>query len=428
MKVSFFTLGCKVNQFETEAMIEILENDGFEIVESSKDTDVFIINTCAVTNESDRKSRQIIKKVKKLNNNAIIVAVGCSVQLNSEKIENETPVDIVIGTKHKSNIDKYIREYIEEKNKIFDVETLKKDEKFEELKINQVHGRTRANIKIQDGCRQFCSYCIIPYVRGPIRSRKKDNILDEVRKLANNNYKEIVLNGIHLLSYGEDLKNSESLIDIVEEIEKIDGIKRIRLGSLEPRITTEEFVKRLHNCSKICDHFHLSMQSGSDDVLKRMNRKYTTKEYEKGVEIIRKIFPKAGITTDVIVGFPGETEKEFEETYKFVEKIGFSKIHVFKYSPRKGTKAAEFDNQINGHIKIMRSKAMSQLGEELTNKFMNKFINDHVEVLFELKRNDKYFEGYTRNYLKVLSKSDININNSIMNIKIRDVVNDYLIV
>lgn len=428
MNVSFFTLGCKVNQFETEAMIEILENEGYRIIEPSENTDIFIINTCTVTGESDRKSRQMINRAKRLNKDSLVIAAGCSVQLNENKIEKEMPVDIIIGTKNKGNVAEYISKAIQEKKRIVKVDNFNKKENYEELKINNVHGRTRANIKIQDGCRQFCSYCIIPYVRGPIRSREKNNIIDEVKKLAQNNFKEIVLNGIHLASYGKDFNKSYGLIDLIEELNKIEGIKRIRLGSLEQGIITESFIERLSECEKMCDHFHLSLQSGSDTVLKRMNRRYTTKEYEEKVNIIRKYLPESGITTDIIVGFPQETEKEFEETCEFVNKIGFSRIHVFKYSPREGTKAAELKGQINGKIKSQRSKKLSILGNEISTEFMNKFVNKNVDVLFEIKKEDNFYEGYTTNYLKVLCKSDINIKNNILNLKIRDISKDYLIV
>ncbi len=428
MNVSFFTLGCKVNQFETEAMIEILENEGYKIIEPSENTDIFIINTCTVTGESDRKSRQMINRAKKFNKDSLVIAAGCSVQLNENKIEKEMPVDIIIGTKNKGNVAEYISKAIQEKKRIVKVDNFNKKENYEELKINNVHGRTRANIKIQDGCRQFCSYCIIPYVRGPIRSREKNNIIDEVKKLAQNNFKEIVLNGIHLASYGKDFNKSYGLIDLIEELNKIEGIKRIRLGSLEQGIITESFIERLSECEKMCDHFHLSLQSGSDTVLKRMNRRYTTKEYEEKVNIIRKYLPESGITTDIIVGFPQETEKEFEETCEFVNKIGFSRIHVFKYSPREGTKAAELKGQINGKIKSQRSKKLSILGNEISTEFMNKFVNKNADVLFEIKKEDNFYEGYTTNYLKVLCKSDINIKNNILNLKIRDISKDYLIV
>lgn len=427
MKVSFFTLGCKVNQFETEAMIELLEKEGFEVVEPSKDSDVFIVNTCAVTGESDRKSKQIIKKCKKINPNALVAAVGCSTQLNSKKIIKETDVDVVIGTKNKSSIGKLIKNKVDKDINTYKVDNFIPKEQYEELKISKVHKRTRANIKIQDGCRQFCSYCIIPFVRGPIRSRRKDDIVREIEKLARNNYKEVILNGIHISSYGEDLEESTTLADIIEEIEKIEGIHRIRLGSLEPRIINDKFMKRISNSSKLCDHFHLSLQSGSNTVLKRMNRKYTKEEYNEKVDIIRGYYPLGGITTDIIVGFPQETDSEFNETFSFIKKIGFSKVHVFKFSPREGTKAASLKGQIDGNIKNKRSKEITKISNEMAYNFMKKLIGMEIEVLFETKKNDNFFEGLTKNYLKVLHKSDINIVNDIKKIVIKNIKEDCLI-
>lgn len=427
MKVSFFTLGCKVNQFETEAMIELLEKEGFEVVEPSDNSDIFIVNTCAVTGESDRKSKQIIKRCKKINPNALVAAVGCSTQLNSKKIIEETDVDIVIGTKNKSIIGKLIRNKVDKDVNTYRVDDFTPKENYEELEISKIHKRTRANIKIQDGCKQFCSYCIIPFVRGPIRSRKKDDIIKEIKRLARNNYKEVILNGIHISSYGDDLDEMITIADIIEEIENIEGIQRIRLGSLEPRIINDKFIKRISKSSKLCNHFHLSLQSGSNTVLKRMNRKYTKEEYNEKVDIIRSYYPLSGITTDIIVGFPQETDNEFNETFSFVKKIGFSKIHVFKFSPREGTKAANFNGQIDGSIKNARSKEMTKLGDEMACNFMRKFINMELEVLFETKKSDDFFEGLTKNYLKVLYKSDINIVNDIKKIVIKNIKDDYLI-
>lgn len=425
--VSFTTLGCKVNQFETEAMTELLEKEGFEVLPTGEQSDIYIINTCAVTKESERKSRQFINKAKRINPNALVVAVGCSVQLNGEKLNKETDVDIIIGTKHKGNIGRLIKE------KLNDVE-IKPDvieefygrEDFEELKISTVHDKTRANIKIQDGCSQFCSYCIIPYVRGPIRSRKHDDIVEEIKKVAANGYKEIVLNGIHISSYGRDIQEQDALIKLIEAINEIEGIERIRLGSLEPKLITEDFVKRYSKLDKVCDHFHLSLQSGSDTVLQRMNRKYTTAEYKNNVGIIRKYMPEAGITTDIIVGFPGETEEEFNETLEFVKDIKFSRIHVFKYSVREGTKAAEMSNQVNDSIKAQRSKILIDLADSISNEFMKQFIGRKMPILVETEKKENLFEGYTTNYLKVLLKNDINIKNKIVDVPIKGVRNDYL--
>lgn len=425
--VSFTTLGCKVNQFETEAMTELLEKEGFEVIPQGEQSDIYIINTCAVTKESERKSRQFINKAKRINPNALVVAVGCSVQLNGEKISKETDVDIIIGTKHKGNIGKVIKEKLSDLEYTSeDIEEFYGREDFEELKISTVHDKTRANIKIQDGCSQFCSYCIIPYVRGPIRSRAHNDIVEEIKKVASNGYKEIVLNGIHISSYGKDIHEQNALIKLIEDINKIDGIERIRLGSLEPKLITEGFIERYSKLDKVCDHFHLSLQSGSDTVLNRMNRKYTTAEYKNNVEIIRKYMPEAGITTDIIVGFPGETDEEFNETLDFVKAIKFSRIHVFKYSVREGTKAADMDYQVEDSIKTHRSKILIDLGNSISKEFMNKFSGKTMNVLIETQNKENIFEGYTTNYLKVLMKSDNNIKNEIVNVRIKTIRNDYL--
>ncbi|WMJ76279.1 MULTISPECIES: tRNA (N(6)-L-threonylcarbamoyladenosine(37)-C(2))-methylthiotransferase MtaB [unclassified Sedimentibacter] len=424
--VSFTTLGCKVNQFETEAMTELLEQEGFVVVPQGELSDIYIINTCAVTKESERKSRQFINKAKRMNPEAVVVAVGCSVQLNGEKLSRETDVDIIIGTKHKSNIGKLIKERLKDIKYESQVEEFYGREDYEELKISTVHDKTRANIKIQDGCSQFCSYCIIPYVRGPIRSRSHDYIVEEVSKVASNGYKEIVLNGIHISSYGKDFHEQDALIKLIEDINEIKGIERIRLGSLEPKLITEDFVKRYSTLDKTCDHFHLSLQSGSDYVLKRMNRKYTAGEYQNNVELIRKYMPEAGITTDIIVGFPGETDEEFNETVEFVKAIKFSRIHVFKYSVREGTKAAEMKSQVNEALKSQRSRTLIDLADSFSRDFMKKFEGKTIPVLVETEKKENIFEGYTTNYLKVLLKSDINIKNKIVNAHIKCVKNDYL--
>ena len=426
-KVSFTTLGCKVNQFETEAMSELLEKEGFEVVQGNV-SDIYIINTCAVTNESERKSRQFINKAKRINPNAIVVAVGCSVQLHGEKISKDTTADIIIGTKNKGNIGKLLNEKIsnmEQKSEIL-IENFHGQECFEELKISSVHDKTRANIKIQDGCSQFCSYCIIPYVRGPIRSRNHDDIVKEVKDIAVNGYKEIVLNGIHISSYGKEIREQDALIRLIEDINRVEGIERIRLGSLEPNLITEDFIKRYSSLEKTCDHFHLSLQSGSNSVLARMNRKYTAEQYQNIVDLIRKYMPNAGITTDIIVGFPGETEEEFIETMEFVKTIRFSRIHVFKYSVREGTKAAEMNDQVDDTVKSQRSKILIELGEEISNEFIKRFVGKDVSVLVETEKKEHLFEGYTTNYLKVVLKSGINIKNQIVNIRVMNNRKDYL--
>ena len=425
--VSFTTLGCKVNQFETEAMTELLETEGFKVVPHGEISDIYIINTCAVTKESERKSRQFINKSKRINPNALVVAVGCSVQLNADKINKETEVDIIIGTKNKGNIASLIKDKLNNIEKTTDIDGFHGREDFEELRISTVHDKTRANIKIQDGCSQFCSYCIIPYLRGPIRSRNHEDIVEEVKRIAANGYKEIVLNGIHISSYGVDRKEQDAFIKLIEDIDKIQGIERIRLGSLEPNLITEEFIKRYASLNKVCDHFHLSLQSGSNSVLKRMNRKYTAEGYKKNVEIIRRYMPDAAITTDIIVGFPGETSEEFNETLEFVKAINFSRIHVFKYSIREGTKAAEMTDQIDDSVKSHRSKALIELGEDISNDFMKKFIGKNMSVLVETEKEENLFEGYTTNYLKVLLKSDITIKNQIVNVHVKNISKDFLL-
>lgn len=427
INVSILTLGCKVNQVESEAMMELFEEDGFVIIPPSEKSDIFVINTCAVTKESERKSRQLINKSKRMNPNSLVVAVGCSVQLHSKKISEETQVDMVIGTKNKGSVLKLVKDKMNSIKSENSIEAFKPKESFENLSISRVHDKTRANIKIQDGCSQFCSYCIIPYVRGPIRSRDKNEIVNEVKLLASNGYKEIVVNGIHISSYGRDLGIENALIDLVEELNNIESIERIRFGSLEPNIITEEFMSRLTKLDKVCDHFHLSMQSGSDTVLDRMNRKYTSEQYNNKVDIIRKYMPESGITTDVIVGFPGETEEEFQETFDFIEKIKFSRIHVFKYSVREGTKAASFDNQIDEKTKSERSKRLISLGEDLAHEFMKEFIGKEVKILVEAEKNENYYEGYTTNYLKVLLKDDINIKNEIISTTIKGIDGEFLI-
>lgn len=418
LNVSVITLGCKVNQFESEAMMELFESNGFRVILPEEKTDIFVINTCTVTSESDRKSRQLINKCKRMNENALVVAVGCSVQLNCDKIKENTDADIIIGTKNKSNIVEIIKEKLDnQNNEIIGVEKFKPLEKFDEMTISKEHDKTRANIKIQDGCNQFCTYCIIPYVRGPIRSRRHEDIIKEVYNLAKNGYKEVVINGIHIASYGKDLNKKDALISLIEDINDVDGIERIRFGSLEPRIITKEFMDRLSKLEKVCDQFHLSLQSGSDKILKSMNRRYTTDEYFTGVELIREYYPNCGITTDIIVGFPGEGQEEYNQTIQFVEKVKFSRIHVFKYSIRQGTKAATYNNQVPKKIKIIRSRKLIEIAEKLSNEFMNSMIDNVVDVLIE-KKEDNFYSGYTTNYIKICVNSKVNIENSIVKVKI----------
>lgn len=424
-KVAFHTLGCKVNQYETEAMEELFKKRGYEVVLPDDIADIYIINTCTVTNLGDRKSRQFIRRAKKLNEESIIAVVGCYSQTAPDEVEKIEDVDIIIGTTDREKIVDLCEEVKRTKKRINIVRNIKSYKQFEDLSIDNVKSKTRAYIKIQDGCNQYCSYCIIPYARGPIRSRKIENIISEAEKLAQANFKEVILTGIHVASYGKDLKNI-SLLDVIEQISKVDGIERIRLSSMEPTFIDENFMKSAVEIKKLCDHFHLSLQSGSDSVLKRMNRKYTTNEYRKIVELIRNYMPNAGITTDIIVGFPGETEEEFYETYNFVKEIGFSRIHVFKYSPRKGTPASKFSNQIHGNIKHRRSEELIHLGNELMDAFNERFIDKTVDVLFE-EEKDGFFEGYTTNYIRVKVESNKNIQGEILPVKIIGKENDILI-
>lgn len=427
-KVAFYTLGCKVNQYETEAMEEIFEKKGYKIVGEDELADIYVINTCTVTNLSDRKSRQFISRAKKNNNNAIIAVVGCYSQVSPEEVSEIEGVDVVIGTTDRSRILELCERARGNKETINIVRNVKTEKQFETINIDDIKSKTRAYIKIQDGCNQFCSYCIIPYARGPIRSRPLDEIISETIKLSKAGFKEIVLTGIHVASYGKDL-NKVPLTDVLEEVAKIDGIQRIRLSSIEPTLIDEKFMKSIMKTKKVCDHFHLSLQSGCDTVLKRMNRRYTREEYRNIVKLIREYMPHAGITTDIIVGFPGETEEEFNKTYEFVREIGFSRIHVFKFSPRKGTPAAKHENQVDGNIKNSRSEKLIALGEEMMSEFNSKFIGSNLSVLFEEEsRKEKgYIEGYTTNYIRVKAKEDVKSFGQILDVRIKEGREDYLI-
>ncbi len=424
-KVAFHTLGCKVNQYETEAMEKIFEENQFKIVEDTEVADVYVINTCTVTNLSDRKSRQFIRKVKKINKDAIVAVVGCYSQVSPEEVEKIEGVDVIIGTSDRNKIVELCEKAKYENKKINIVRSIKTYKEFEKIEVEDIKSKTRAYIKIQDGCNQFCSYCIIPYARGPIRSRDKDDILSEIEILSKSGFKEIVLTGIHVASYGKDLGDI-NLGELIQEIALIKDIERIRLSSVEPNLITEDFMNILVSTKKVCDHFHLSLQSGSNNILKKMNRKYTREEYKEKVDLIRKYMPDAGITTDIIVGFPGETEKEFNETIEFVKEIGFSRIHVFKYSPRKGTPAAKYKNQVHGKIKNQRSKELITLGEELTEIFNKRFLNKKMDILYEEKIDD-FYEGYTTNYIRVKASANNDIIGNIVETKIINSKDGYLI-
>ena len=429
-KVAFYTLGCKVNQYETEAMLEMFKDDGYEQVGSEEYADVYVINTCTVTHMSDRKSRQYIRRMKKKNPNAIIAVVGCYSQVSPEEILEIEEVNLVMGTNERRTIVDEIKklEIVEGDKKASTVDDIMKVRAFEEIEISQSNGRTRAFMKIQDGCDRFCTYCIIPYARGgKVRSRDMESIVNEAKTLAKNGFEEVVLTGIHVASYGKDLKEENiSLLDVIKKINEIEGIKRIRTSSVEPILFTDEFVNEVSKMEKVMPHYHLSLQSGCDETLKRMNRRYTTKEYKEIVYKLRNAIPNVAITTDVIVGFPGETKEEFEQTYNFLKDIELSQMHIFKYSPRKGTKAAEMDNQVSPQIKHERSEKLLQLNKENFGKFASKSVGKEFEVLFEQKVEENKYEGLTPNYLKTIVTSNEDISGKILKVKIKEVKDEYV--
>ena len=423
--VAFCTLGCKVNQYETDAMRGSFEAEGYEVKEFSQEASVYVINTCTVTNMADRKSRQMMHRAKKKNPDGIIVAVGCYVQAAKEQLEEDTLIDLVIGNNMKSQVVQIVEQYIQDNRHTEDrdayVADIAHSHEYETMHIETVSEHTRAYIKIQDGCNQFCSYCIIPYARGRVRSRKMEHILQEVRNLTANGYKEIVLTGIHISSYGLDFEHTadeqedygpfknSALIDLIEALSGIEGLERIRLGSLEPRIITENFVRRLCKVPQICPHFHLSLQSGCDETLKRMNRHYTTALYLEKCGILRQYFDRPALTTDVIVGFPGETEEEFAQTERFLETVHFSDMHIFKYSKRRGTKAADMPNQIDPQIQSVRSEKLIALGERMKDDFLEACKDQEQIVLIEEETEidgTKYMTGHSKNYIRCAFEMD----------------------
>lgn len=429
-KAALHNLGCKVNAYETEAMQQLLEEAGYEIVSFHEKADVYVINTCSVTNMADRKSRQMLHRAKKMNPDAAVVAAGCYVQTKEEEAKQDLAIDILIGNNQKNELVHRLDEFFAEReeanaenaqkesdtnhqNKVEAVVDINHEPQcFEEMSLTKTAEHTRAFVKVQDGCNQFCSYCIIPYARGRVRSRNIESVLKEIRGLAKMGYQEVALAGIHLSSYGVDCE--ESLLHLIQEIHKIDGIRRIRLGSLEPQIVTEEFARELSSLEKICPHFHLSLQSGCDATLKRMNRKYTAAQYEEGCRLLRKYFEHPAITTDVIVGFPGETEEEFETTKAFLEKIHFYEMHIFKYSKRQGTRAAVMENQVPEEIKTKRSAELIALSERMSNEFRSYYLGREEEVLFEEPAEidgKTMYVGYTKEYVKVATESDESLEN-----------------
>ena len=420
-KAALHNLGCKVNAYETEAMQQLLEENGYEIVPFKEGADVYIINTCTVTNMADRKSRQMLHRAKKMNPDAIVVAAGCYVQAKEASGEIDESIDIVIGNNKKKDLIQILDGFYEKKqgqNKA--VIDINHTHEYEEMHLNKTAEHTRAYIKVQDGCNQFCTYCIIPFARGRVRSRAKEDVVREVTELAANGYQEVVLTGIHLSSYGVDLEN-ENLLSLILAVNEIKGIKRIRLGSLEPRIITEDFVKTISGLEKMCPHFHLSLQSGCDETLRRMNRRYTSEEYYEKCMLLRKYFAHPALTTDVIVGFPGETEEEFEKSKAFIDKVDFYETHIFKYSKREGTKAAVMDNQIPEQIKTARSNELLELGQKKRIKYEEQFVGTTVEVLMEEQikiDGENYQVGHTKEYVKVALKTEANLQNKLVDIQI----------
>ena len=441
--VAFCTLGCKVNQYETDAMRGSFEAEGYEVKEFSQEASVYVINTCTVTNMADRKSRQMMHRAKKKNPDGIIVAVGCYVQAAKEQLEEDTLIDLVIGNNMKSQVVQIVEQYIQDNRHTEDrdayVADIAHSHEYETMHIETVSEHTRAYIKIQDGCNQFCSYCIIPYARGRVRSRKMEDILQEVRNLTANGYKEIVLTGIHISSYGLDFEHTadeqedygpfknSALIDLIEALSGIEGLERIRLGSLEPRIITENFVRRLCKVPQICPHFHLSLQSGCDETLKRMNRHYTTALYLEKCGILRQYFDRPALTTDVIVGFPGETEEEFAQTERFLETVHFSDMHIFKYSKRRGTKAADMPNQIDPQIQSVRSEKLIALGERMKDDFLEVCKDQEQIVLIEEETEidgTKYMTGHSKNYIRCAFEMDGLVPNMVINGTINSKLNE----
>ena len=417
-KVALHNLGCKVNAYETEAMQELLEEHGYEIVPFKEGADIYIINTCTVTNMADRKSRQMLHRARKMNPHAIVVACGCYVQAKSDELDE--CIDIVVGNNRKKDIIEILKEYERGREgtcqEMVDINHTKE---YEEMHLTRTAEHTRAYIKVQDGCNQFCSYCIIPYARGRVRSRDHESVLREVQGLASNVYKEVVLTGIHLSSYGMD--TGDHLLNLILDIHEVPGIQRIRLGSLEPRIITEEFARTLASLPKMCPHFHLSLQSGCDATLKRMNRRYTAEEYYEKCVLLRKYFYNPALTTDVIVGFPGETEEEFAQSKAFVDKVNFYETHVFKYSRREGTLAAKMENQVPETVKTVRSNELLELSRRKQRNYEEALIGTTQEVLMEeeiLHEGEKYQVGHTKEYVKIGQKTTENLTNQLVNVEI----------
>lgn len=417
-RAASFALGCKVNQYESEAIAELFAEKGYEIVGIDEEADVYVINTCTVTNFGDKKSRQLIRKVKRQNENAIVAVVGCYAQTAPQELMRVEGVNLVIGTKDRAQIVEMVEQYDKKNGVENHVTDIMKERVFEPLSIQKLANRTRAYLKIQDGCSQYCSYCIIPYARGPIRSREPKEVLAEVRRLAENGFKEVVLTGIHIASYGKDRKDT-SLLEILQQVHEVEGIERIRFSSIEPNVVTEEFARAMPNLPKVCDHFHLSLQSGCDKTLREMNRRYDTEKYRQAAALLRQYLPQVALTTDIIVGFPGETEADFQESYAFAKEIGFAKIHVFPYSPKRGTPAAGRKDQLPNAVKADRSHRLIALSDKMAADFLAAYVGQEVEVLYERAVADGVYEGHTTNYIKVRGSSEKDLTNRIVKTRIR---------
>ena len=424
-KVACYTLGCKVNQYDTEAVLEKFKSAGYEVVDFNEFADVYVVNTCTVTHLSDRKCRQMLRKTKKINPESVLVAMGCYAQIAGEKIKEQVnEIDIIVGTDRRNQIVELVEEFLEGQEEMINVVSNIMDvREFEEMTISHIGEHTRVYVKIQEGCNNYCSYCIIPYTRGRIRSRKEDQVYDEVKRLAGLGFKEIILTGIHVLAYGKDLGDTD-LIQLLQRVHDIEGIERIRMSSIEPIAINERFIDALSRMPKVCHHFHLSLQSGSDTVLRRMNRKYTTKEYAKSVEDLRALWPDVALTTDIIVGFPGESDEEFEETLEFVKRVQLAQIHIFPFSPREGTPAAKMKQQISPEVKEKREKQLAAVEKVLREAFMKQAIGKEMDVLFE-KHHDGYVSGYTSNYLRVQVAGDEALENTIHTVKIEKLLDGH---
>ncbi len=427
--VAFYTLGCKVNQYESEALEELFIQEGYQVVDFSSPADVYVINTCTVTHHGDSKSRQIIRRAKKINPRAVVAVIGCYVQVSPDEVMAIRGVDIVIGTTDKSKIVELVEKARKGTQPLKAVREMDENEKFEELALERIHkGRTRAFVKIQEGCSQFCTYCIIPYARGPIRSRPPGKVIEQAVKLAALGYREVVLTGIHVTSYGKDLETGTGLLELIRQVHEIRGLDRIRLSSIEPTYFTDDIINEISQMHKVCRHFHLSLQSGCDETLKRMGRRYTAAEYRHVVEKLRKQIPGVAVTTDVMVGFPGETAEEFEQTYKFLQQLELSNMHIFKFSPRRGTPAAKFDRQISANIKDDRSSTLIGLAARCRKRFHDRFVGSSLGVLYEQESRDVKgcYEGLTDNYIRVLVDTREELNNQIISTRLTASREDYM--